>query len=187
MFATGIIGVQFPSLPQVVDCSASTLLSQRATECREIAALKAAENFPWDKQQADVQDFFRQFQTSVAADRREEVAGLMMYPLRVTYYSDRWNVQYRLLQSPSELLDVYEMVFHKSLTDLIANHDANEIWGNNVDFQTGSGEIGIHAKTLGDCPACSFEFKVESIRSNWIFRDPRDAIMDEVFKPGGTP
>ncbi len=187
MFIIGIIGAQFPPSERIPPCWKDPTPAQLATECREIEAQKAWEKFPWHRQQAEAQDFFRQFQTSVAADRRDEVAGMMMYPLRVTFYTDRWNAQYRSLQSPSELLDVYDKVFDESVKDYVANFDANEVRGDYVVYQTSTGEIGIHPKTLGDCPACTFEFKVESIRSNWIFRTPGDAIFDELFKTDATP
>jgi hypothetical protein len=113
------IGVQFPPLPQVLDCSAKIMPSQDAARCRELLALKAAESFPWDRQHAEAKDFFRQFQNNVSADRREEVAGMMMYPLRITYYTDPWNAHLRSLNSATELLDVYDKVFHKSVKDYI--------------------------------------------------------------------
>lgn len=84
------------------------------------------ETFPWDKQQAEAKDFFREFQKNVSADRREEVASMMMYPLRVNYYTDPKPSEYRFLQSPAELLDVYDKVFHKSVKHYIANYDATK-------------------------------------------------------------
>ncbi len=187
MFAIGIIGVQFPLLPQVLDCSAKVMLSQDATKCREIEALKVSAKFPWDRQQAEFKDFFRQFQNYVAADRREEVAGMMMYPLRVTFYTDPKPAEYRLLQSPAELLDVYDKVFHKSVTDYIAKYDAREVWGNDYFLQIGTGQIGIYCDTLGDCPECSFEFKVKIVRGNSIYRDTIEDIFGNPIKSSETP
>lgn len=187
MFIVGAIGHYFPPLLSDLDCSAKTMLSQDATKCRELLALKIAEKFPWDKQQAESKEFFRQFQKHVAADQRQEVAAMMMYPLRITYYTDPKAADYRFLNSTAELLDVYEKVFHKSIKEYIANYDANEVWGNDYFLQTGSGQIGINCETLGDCPTCNFEFKVKIIRSNSIYRDTVEDIFGNPKKPIETP
>lgn len=133
--------------------------------------METDKTFPWDRQQAEAKEFFRQFQKNVSANRRKEVAGMMMYPLRTRYYTDPKGSDYRYLNSPAELLGVYDNVFHKSVKDYIGNYDANEVWGNDYFLQTGTGEIGIYCKTLGECPTCNFEFKVKSIHSNSIYRD----------------
>jgi len=177
LFVIGIIGVQFPPLPQVAGCPENTVPTHHPGECRPLLPMEIDETFPWDKQQAEAKDFFREFQKNVSADRREEVAGMMMYPLRVNYYTDPKPSEYRFLQSPAELLDVYDKVFHKSVKDYIANYDANEVWGNDYFLQTGTGEIGIYCTTLGVCPECSFEFKVKIIGSHWIYRDTIEDIF----------
>ncbi len=186
MFIIGIIGVQFPRSLLVTGCPEGTVPTHHAGECRPLLPIETDETFPWDKQQAEAQDFFRQFQTGVAADRREEVVSMMMYPLRVTFYNDPKPADYRFLQSPDELLDVYDKVFHKSVVNYITSYDANEVWGNDYFLQTGTGQIGISCTTLGDCPECSFEFKVKVIRGNSIYRDTVEDIFGNPIKPSDT-
>mgnify|MGYP007097581582 FL=1 len=186
-FVIGIIGTELPRIDPGPPCWKEILPAQIATECWELEAQKASATFPWDRQRAEAQDFFRQFQTSVAADRREEVAEMMMYPLRVKYYTDPRPSDYRFLRSPGEMLEAYDMVFHQSVKDYIANYDAGEVWGNDYFLQTGTGQIGIYCTTTGECPECSFEFKVKIIHSNLIYRDPVDEVMEELVKPNSTP
>lgn len=109
---------------------------------------------------------------------------MMVYPLRTQYYTDPKVADYRFVNSPAELLAVYDKVFHKSVKDYIANYDANAVWGNDYFLQTGSGQIGIYCTTLGECPNCNFEFKVKIIHSNLIYRDTIEDIFGNPLKPG---
>jgi hypothetical protein len=71
--------------------------------------------------------------------------------------------------------------------DYIANYDADEVWGNDYFLQTGTGEIGIYCTTLGECPACNFEFKVKIIHSNLIYRDTIEDVLGNPIKPDDRP
>ena len=167
----GIAGVWLYLMPEVDRCPDGTVPTHHAGECRPLLTIETDTTFPWEEQQAEAKEFFRHFQENVAADRRTEVADMMMYPLRVNYYKDPRPTDYRFLKTPADLLAVYDNVFHKSVKDYIARYDANGVWGNDYFLQTGSGQIGIYCKTFGDCPECSFEFKVKLIHSNSIYRD----------------
>ncbi|MGD9562448.1 MAG: hypothetical protein AB7F88_09550 [Pyrinomonadaceae bacterium] len=112
---------------------------------------------------------------------------MMMYPLRVLYYTDPKPADYRFLNSPSEFLGVYDEVFHKSVKDYIARYEADEVWGNDYFLQTGTGQIGIYCTTLGECPTCSFEFRVKIIRSNSIYRDTIEDSFGNPLKPEDEP
>jgi hypothetical protein len=170
-FIIGTALLRYQSEAGVPDCPEGTTPSFHPGECRELLPIELDETFPWDRQQAEAKDFFRQFQRSVSEDRRREVAGMMMYPLRVLFFTDPKAADYRFLNSPAELLDVYDEVFHKSVKEYIAGHDANNVLGNDYFLQTGNGQIGIYCTTHGECPACSFDFKVKIIRSNSIYRE----------------
>ena len=187
MFVIGITAVRFGLSGKVDDCPENTVPSIHPGECRELLPIETDETFPWDRQQAEAKEFFRQFQKSVLANRRKEVAGMMMYPLRINYYTDPKPADYRFLNSPAELLAVYDKVFHKSVKAYIAGYDANEVWGNDYFLQTDSGQIGIYCSALGECPTCSFEFKVKIIHSNMIYRDTVDDVFGNPLKPGDKP
>ncbi len=187
MFVIGITGVRFRPSPEVAGCPEGTVPTHHVGECPPLLPIETDETFPWDRQQAEAQDFFRQFQKNVSADRRKEVAGMMMYPLRVLYYTDPKAADYRFLNSPAELLRVYDKVFHKSVKDYIASYDAVEVWGNDYFLRTGSGQIGIYCHTLGECPACTFEFQVKIIRSNSIYRDTVEDAFGNPLKPSDKP
>ena len=105
---------------------------------------------------------------------------MMMYPLRVNFYTDPKPADYRFINSPEELLYTYENVFHESVKDYISNFNADEVWGNDYFLQTGSGQIGIYCTTIGECPNCTFDFKVKIIHSNSVYRD---TIEDEFGNP----
>ncbi len=190
VIAIAVIGITFMRSrlsPDVNHCPEGTVPSYHPGECRELLPMEKDTTFRWDKQQAEAKEFFRQFQKNVAVDRRKDVANMMMYPLRYQYYTDAKDADYRYLNSPAELLRVYDKVFHKSVKDYIASYDANEIWGNDYFLQTGTGEIGIYCNTLGECPTCSFEFKVKIIHSNLIYRDTIEDIFGRPLKPGDKP
>ena len=112
---------------------------------------------------------------------------MMMYPLRINYYTDPKPAAYRFLNSPTELLDIYDKVFHKSVKDYIANYDADEVWGNDYFLQTGSGLIGIYFNTVGECPECDFTFKVKIIHSNLIYRETIEDVFGNPIKSAGKP
>jgi len=187
MFVVGISALRFPPLAKVESCPDGTVPSFHPGECRELLPIEIDTTFPWDKQQAEVQEFFRLFQKNVSANGRKEVAAMMRYPLRIQYYTDPKAADYRFLNSPAELLAVYDKVFHKSVKDYIASYDANDVWGNDYFLQTGTGQIGIYCKTLGECSACNFEFKVKIIHSNSIYRDTVEDAFGNPLKPGNEP
>ncbi|MEP7148152.1 MAG: hypothetical protein ABI857_04655 [Acidobacteriota bacterium] len=144
-------------------------------ECYEIDTTE--DTFPWETQQAEARDFYREFQIAVAANDRKKVSSMMMYPLRVRYFDDPRGADYRFLNSPAELLRVYDRVFHNTVIDYIRNVDANEVWGNDYFLQTGYGQIGIYCTTHGYCPECNFDFKVKIIASNTIYRDATEDLL----------
>lgn len=178
MVVIGIAAIRFLLSPKADGCPENTVPSFHPGECRELLAIEKDETFPWDKQQAEAKDFFRQFQKNVAADRRKDLANMMMYPLRIHFYSDAKDADYRYLNTPAELVRVYDKVFHQSVKDYIANYDADKVWGNDYFLQTGTGEIGMYCTTLGECPACNFEFKVKIIHSNSIYRDTIEDVSE---------
>jgi len=151
-------------------CPEGTVPTHHPGECRPLLPVETDETFPWDRQQAEAKEFFREFQKNVAADRRKEVAGMMMFPLRVNYYTDARDADYRILNSASELLKVYDKVFHQSVKDYIANQNADHLRGNDYFLQTGFGQIGIYCTTLGECPDCNFKFQVKIISANAIYQ-----------------
>lgn len=171
MLAIGITIMRSRPSAEVSVCPEGTTPSHHRGECRPLLPIETDSTFPWDRQQAETQEFFRQFQKYVSADQRKEVAGMMMYPLRINYYSDPKATDYRYLNSPAELLRVYDKVLHKSVKDYIARWEANKVWGNDYFLQTGNGEIGIYCNTIGECPTCTFEFKVKIIHSNSIYQE----------------
>ncbi|CAN5328920.1 hypothetical protein BH10ACI3_BH10ACI3_29720 [soil metagenome] len=168
-------------------CPEGSVPSFHPGECRELLPMEIDTTFPWDRQQAESKEFFRQFQKNILADKRNEVASMMMYPLRVNYYADPKAADYRFLNSPAELFGVYDEVFHKSVKDYIVSYDADKVWGNDYFLQTGTGAIGIYCKTIGECPSCSFEFKVKIIHSNSIYRDTIEDVFGNPLKPGDKP
>ena len=176
----GITDVNLDLFTKGGDCPEGTVPTHHEGECRPLLPIETDTTFPWAKQQAEAKEFFREFQENVAADKRQEVASMMMYPLRVNFYTDPNPADYRFLNSPDELLGVYENVFHKSVKDYIVNFDADEVWGNDYFLQTGSGQVGISCTTTGECPNCTFDFKVKIIHSNSIYRD---TIEDEFGNP----
>ena len=184
MLLVGISAIRSRPSAEVAGCPEGTVPSYHPGECRKLLPIEIDETFPWDKQQEEAKDFFRKFQKSVSANRRKEVAGMMMYPLRVLFYSDEKAADYRFLTSPGELLRVYDKVFHESVKDYIAGYDADKVWGNDYFLQTGSGQIGIYCTTFGECPSCSFEFKVKVIRSNSIYRDTIEDAFGNPLVPG---
>jgi len=101
----------------------------------------------------------------------------MMYPLRAKYFDDARPAEYRFLNSPAELLQVYDKVFHQTVSDYIADVDPSEVTGNDYFLKTGYGQIGIYCTTHGDCPSCNFDFKVKIIASNSIYRDAAEDIL----------
>lgn len=187
MFVIAVTAVRSRLLAEVDGCPEGTVPSYHPGECRELLAIEKDTTFPWDRQQAEAKDFFRQFQKNVSTDRRKEVAGMMMYPLRINYYTDPKAADYRFLNSPAELIGVYDKVFHKSVKDYIVGYDADEVWGNDYFLQTGSGQVGIYCKTLGECPACNFEFKVKIIHSNSIYRDTIEDVFGNPLNPDKKP
>lgn len=187
MLVIGITALRFRLSSEVGNCPEGTVPTHHPGECRPLLPMETDETFPWDRQQAEAKEFFRQFQKNVSDDRRNEVASMMMYPLRIQYYTDPEAADYRFLNSPAELLDVYDKVFHKSVKDYIAGYDANEVWGNDYFLQTGTGQIGIYCNTLGECPACDFEFKVKIIRSNSIYRDTIEDVFGNQIKSDDKP
>jgi hypothetical protein len=184
MFVIVLSAVYFLPRTEVRGCPENTVPSYHPGECRPLLPTETDTTFPWDRQQAEAQDFFRKFQQNVAKDKRKEVAEMMMYPLRINYYTDPKDADYRFVNSPAELLSVYDKVFHKSVKDYIANYEASKVWGNDYFLQTGFGEIGIYCKTLGDCPKCDFEFKVKIIHSNLIYRATIEDDFGNPLKPG---
>ena len=171
LLAVGIIEVRHSPSANISGCPEGSVPTHHAGECRPLLPMEIDTTFPWDRQQAEAKEFFRQFQKRVSADQRKEVAAMMMYPLRINYYTDPRPTGYRFLNTPAELLGVYDKVFHQSVKDYIAKYDANEVWGNDYFLQTGYGQIGIYCTTIGECPSCNFEFKVKIIASNTIYRE----------------
>lgn len=182
-FVVGMIGVQFPLSTKVAGCPEGSVPSYHPGECRELLPIETDTTFPWEKQQAEAKDFFRQFQKNVVTDSRQEVASMMMYPLRIHFYTDPKDADYRFINSTSDLLDVYDIVFHKSVKEYISNYDADKVWGNDYFLQTGSGQIGIYCNTRGQCPDCNFEFKVKTIHSNSIYRDTIEDAFGNPLEP----
>jgi hypothetical protein len=45
--------------------------------------MDATAPFPWVRQHAEARQFYRKFQKAIAADDRDKVSKMMMYPLRV--------------------------------------------------------------------------------------------------------
>jgi hypothetical protein len=183
-FVIGITAVWFSLSAKVDGCPEGTVPTHHLGECRPLLPTETDTTFPWDRQQAEAKDFFRQFQKNVAADRREEVGNMMMYPLRVHYFDDARGTDYRFLNSPAELHRVYDRVFHQSVKDYIVNYDADEVTGNDYFLQTGYGQIGIYCTTHGDCPSCGFDFKVKIIASNTIYRESIEDDLGNPRKPG---
>lgn len=168
-------------------CPEGTVPSHHVGECRELLPVETDTTFPWDRQQAEARDFYRKFQANIAADRRSEVVAMMMYPLRINYYTDPKAADYRFLNSQAELLTAYDKVFHRSVKNYIANFDANDLWGNYYFLQTGYGQIGIYCTTMGECPSCDFEFKVKIVASNTIYRETIEDDFGNPIKSGSTP
>ncbi|MGE0245348.1 MAG: hypothetical protein AB7Q37_06850 [Pyrinomonadaceae bacterium] len=187
MLIVGIVEFRQQRTRELGACPEGTVPTHHPGECRELLPIETDTTFPWDKQQAEAKEFFRRFQKSVTADERHEVASMMMYPLRVLFYTDPKPADYRFLNSPTELLDVYDDVFHISVKDYIARYDADEVWGNDYFLQTGIGQIGIYCTTLGECPTCSFEFKVKIVRSNSIYRDTVEDAFGNPLKLKDKP
>jgi hypothetical protein len=107
----GITAVRSRLAAKVDECPEGTAPSLHPGECRPLLPIETDTTFPWDRQQLEAKEFFRQFQKNVSADQRTEVADMMMYPLRIKYYSDPKAADYRFLNSPTELLEVYDKVF----------------------------------------------------------------------------
>jgi len=164
-------------------CPEGTAPTHHPGECRELLPIETDETFPWDRQQAEAKAFYRQFQTKVSSDQRKEVASMMMYPLRINYYTDPKSSDYRFLESSTDLLQVYDKVFHSSVKEYIVSYDADKVWGNDYFLQTGTGQIGIYCKTAGECPECTFEFKVKIIHSNLIYRDTIEDVFGNTIHP----
>src|SRR5688500_12136840 len=173
----GITPVLNGLFTKVNECPEGTVPTHHRGERRELLPIETDTTFPWDRQQAEVKEFYREFQNAVAADEREKVSSMMMYPLRVTFFDDARAADYRFLNSPDELLSVYDRVFHQTVTDYIAQVDPNTVWGNDYFLQTGTGQIGIYCTTHGDCPSCTFDFKVKIVRGNSIYRDATEDIF----------
>lgn len=178
MLIVGIFEFSRPSasLPK---CPNNSVPTHHSGECRELLPIETDTTFPWDRQQSEAKDFFRKFQKGVATDRRREVAGMMMYPLRVNYYDDPKPKEYRFLSSPAELIRDYDKIFDKSVKNYIAKYDPEEVSGNDYFLQTGYGEIGIYCTTIGQCPECEFKFEVKIIASNSIHRDAITASITD--------
>lgn len=187
MLVVGIAEVRHRPPAHVLGCPEGSVPTYHVGECRPLLPMEIDTTFPWDRQQAEAKEFFRHFQKRVSADQRKEVAAMMMYPLRINYYTDPKPADYHFLNSPTELLDVYDKVFHQSVKDYIATYDANEVWGNDYFLQTGYGQIGIYCTTIGECPSCNFEFKVKIIASNTIYRETIEDDFGNPIKPGNTP
>ncbi|HKP69400.1 MAG TPA: hypothetical protein VJV05_08955 [Pyrinomonadaceae bacterium] len=169
-FVLGSVSVPiFTLLNNSVEVEPTKIPGRHPGEYFEIET--AEDTFPWDRQQSEAKEFYREFQIAVANDLRKEVAAMMMYPLRVNYFDDRRDLGYRFLNSPAELLDVYDRVFHPTVITFIAKVDPDEIKGNDYFLQAGYGQLGIYCSTHGDCPSCTFDFKVKIIASNSIYRD----------------
>lgn len=68
VIAIAVIGITFMRSrlsPNVNRCREGTVTSYHPGECRELLAIEKDKTFPWDKQQAEAQEFFRQFQKEV--------------------------------------------------------------------------------------------------------------------------
>ena len=63
------------------ECPEGTVPTHHRGECGEILPIETDTTFPWERQQAEVKEFYREFQNAVAADEREKVSSMMMYPL----------------------------------------------------------------------------------------------------------
>lgn len=186
MLVVGIAEVRHRPQLQISGCPEGSVPSLHAGECRELLPIETDTTFPWDRQQVEAKEFFRQFQKRVSAGQRKEVAEMMMYPLRIKYYTDPKPADYRFLNSPAELLDVYDKVFHQSVKDYIAKYDADDVWGNDYFLQTGYGQIGIYCTTIGECPSCNFEFKVKIIHSSTIYRETIEDDFGNPIKPNNA-
>ena len=187
LLVIGITAFRSRLSTEVASCPEGTVPTHHIGECRPLLPIETDTTFPWEKQQAEAKEFFRQFQKAVSTDQRKEVANMMMYPLRIQYYTDPKDADYRLLNSPAELLGVYDEVFHESVKDYIAGYDANEVWGNDYFLQTGTGQVGIYCTTTGECPGCDFEFKVKIIHSNSIYRETIEDAFGNPLKSGDRP
>ena len=180
LLAVGISEVRHRPLANISGCLEGSVPTHHIGECRPLLPIEIDTTFPWERQQEEAKEFFRHFQKRVSSDKRQEVAAMMMYPLRVSYYTDPKPADYRFVNSPAELLAVYEMVFHQSVKDYISTYDADDLWGNDYFLQTGYGQVGIYCTTIGECPSCNFEFKVKIIHSNTIYRE---TIEDDFGNP----
>ena len=186
VIAAGVTAVRYGRLADVDGCPEGTVPSLHQGECRELLPIETDTTFPWERQQAEAREFYREFQRAVASNDRKRVSTMMMYPLRVNYYDDPRPAEYRLLNAPEELLRVYDRVFHPAVKDYIAKVDANEVWGNDYFLQTGYGQIGVYCTTQGDCPACNFSFKVKIIASNTIYRESTEDIFGNPLPATGN-
>ena len=83
MLAVGIAEVRHRPQAQIAGCPEGTAPTHHAGECRPLLPIETDTTFPWDRQQSEAKEFFRQFQKRVSADQPKEVAAMMMYPLRI--------------------------------------------------------------------------------------------------------
>lgn len=142
----------------------------------ELRSEITAEPFPdveveTSRQELEVRKFFADFQKAVKENDRKKVASMMMYPLRVNFYTDPREQEYRFIENSTELLNVYDQVFHESVKSYIANTNPAEIWGNSYFMQTGYGQIGIFVTCNGGEEDCTYKFRIKIINSNTIYNE----------------
>jgi len=80
--------------------------------------------------------FFSKFQKAVESDQKEEVAGMVRYPLR-SYRNGKATVY----KSKAQLLAGYSTVFTPGVRCAIQSATLSDVWGNWRGFTIGAGAI----------------------------------------------
>jgi len=80
--------------------------------------------------------FFAKFQLALRQDRREAIASMARYPLRV-----RLNGKGTVLRNKKALLEKYQQVFDKAVRCSILRAKKSEIWDNWQGFTIAHGEV----------------------------------------------
>lgn len=83
--------------------------------------------------------FFASFKEAVAKGEKRAVAGMLSYPIRVTFKSGRRA----RLANAAAFIRAYDQIFYDEFKQLIANTEAKDLWAKSAGVATPRGEIWI--------------------------------------------
>ena len=90
-------------------------------------------------EERETEEFFASFKAAVAKGEKRTVAGMLSYPIRVTFKSGR----HARLANAGAFMRAYDQIFYDDFKQLIAETEAKDLWAKSAGVATPRGEVWI--------------------------------------------